>query len=193
MITANNVSMSNFRRARIDANGQLKQSMAQTELARNNFIADQRAWVGLMGSNHVFLEIAKGSPIKASVDIENFGRTPALNEASLNKFANRPVDKPMPTLGGCSKRPKLAGVTLMPSASANVTITTDTPGSAGFPIIIISDADVEGISRGKVQLFLSGCIWYDDVFGNSHRTEYCLQYTPKTKGFGACEQHNESD
>ena len=177
------------------ANANVK-SADQTEKAvreaTDNFKVDQRAWVGLMGSNHVFVEITKGSPVKASVDIANFGRTPALNEASFNKFVNHPIGQPMPTFSGCAKRLKLPGVTLMPSASANVTITTDRPGSAGFPVIV-SDADIQGINNGKVQLFLSGCIWYDDVFGSPHRTEYCLQYMPHDKAFGACAEHNESD
>src|SRR5277367_4708209 len=56
-----------------------KTSQQQLEL-------DQRPWVGPMGSNHITAEIRKGSPIKIRIEIQNVGKTPALDEASFTSM-----------------------------------------------------------------------------------------------------------
>jgi hypothetical protein len=167
-------------------------------VARDTLMLDQRPWVGLMGSNHFAAQIEKGSPIKISLDFQNVGKTPALNEFSVNHFSNHPIRSPMPNFDDCSKKEAGAPITLMPNAIANVNITTDTPGSAGIPIII-TDADLDLLSSEKVQLFIYGCVWYDDTFGIAHRTDYCLQYIPLSKkggsanSFTACPTHNHAN
>jgi hypothetical protein len=81
MLQSNEIAMSNFRRARIDANGQLKEAMAQTELTRKNFITDQRAWVGVDFPKLSSTWSADKKQITFTTDaiIKNTGKTPALN------------------------------------------------------------------------------------------------------------------
>lgn len=166
-----------------------KTSQRQLEL-------DQRPWVGLMGNNHIAVEVVKNSPIKIKIELQNVGKTPALDEASVNNLTNHPIGDPMPTFNGYSRADAGPPITLMPNAIAVAEIATDKPGTRGVPVIL-SDADIININSGKVQLFLYGTIWYSDTFGKSHRTDYCLQYLPSSgatgNSFGACATHNYAD
>jgi hypothetical protein len=170
-------------------NSVAKTSQRQLEL-------DQRPWVGLIGSNHISIEMVKGTPIKMHLEFQNVGKTPALDEISVNNFANRPVSYPMPDFGGYSKNDAGPPITLMPNAIAGAIITTDKPGKSGIPVIL-SDADIDGFKTGKVQLFAYGSIWYNDTFGKPHRTDYCLQFLPPSGatpgGVAACPTHNYAD
>jgi hypothetical protein len=182
---------------------QIKSSQAAegaVKLAQKQMMLDQRPWVGLMGTNHISVQIVKDAPIKFRLQIQNVGKTPALEETSVNYLNMRPISDPMPSFGGYSQKDASATICLMPNAIANVDLATDTPGTAGFAINKLTDTDIDFIDTGKVQLFVYGTIWYKDTFKNSHKTDYCLQYIPPKIGtvgtegsFYACPVHNYAD
>jgi len=169
------------------------------DTAHDALVLDQRPWVGLMGGSHISAEIAKGSPIRIHLEIQNVGKTPALDESSVHKLTNRPIHDPMPSFDNYSQSEAGPTITLMPNAIADVDLMTKKTGDHGSPIIeVLSDAGVTSINTGQVQLYVYGSIWYNDTFKNPHRTDYCLQYiTPinsKSAGsFGACPVHNYAD
>jgi hypothetical protein len=163
--------------------------------AHDTLILDERPWVGIGGSGHMNAEIVRGLPIKIHMDVQNFGKSPAFNETSVNKLTNHPIADPKPIFDDYSKKDAGPTITLMPGSIASVDLATDNPGKAGFPIII-NDADLQFVNEGKVQLFVYGSIWYDDTFGKSHQTDYCLQFVPPIRtpmSFTACPTHNHAD
>jgi hypothetical protein len=182
----------------VEARRNRLQSEKNLNATIEQFRLDQRAWVGLMGSNHISIQIVKGSPIKITIELQNVGKTPALSERSVNHFANRPIKDPMPNFDNCSKKDAGGPITLMPNGIASVNISTDAPGAEGIPLIL-TDADIDLLDRHQVELFIYGCIWYDDVFSRPHKTDYCFRYLPaSTKGGGAnyfvaCGVHNYAD
>lgn len=176
------------------------QTEKATSIASDTLILDERPWVGPMGDGHVSIEIAKGSPIKFHIDVENFGKTPALDERGIAHLTTRPIKTRMTDFGNCSdteQKDASAPVTLMPTAIAQYNFTTDAPSSAGIKVIL-TEADIDLINSEQVQLFMYGCLWYRDTFNNPHKTQWCLQYNPPTgegghaTNFSACLTHNHA-
>jgi hypothetical protein len=178
--------------------GQLRVMRGQLD----EMAAARRAWVGLMGSDHITGEIVRNRPIKINLDIQNFGKAPALDETSFNALANHPIKDPMPSFEGYSRSDAGPTMTLMPDAIVRIPFSTDKPNNHGQSIIL-SDADITSINSGQVQLFFYGSIWYNDTLGKAHRTDYCLQYLPPSgppgptlpdgttpSNFAACSTHN---
>jgi hypothetical protein len=167
------------------------------ETAHSALVLDVRPWVGLIGSDHITADLKENSPLQVHLQIENFGKSPALKEASFTSLTSHPRNKPMPRFDSYSKKDAGPTVTLMPTAIANVDISTDAPSNKGLKLIL-EKGDIERITSGDVQLFIYGSIWYQDTFGQPHRTDYCLQYVPGTSAqvrgsFGACPTHNTAD
>jgi hypothetical protein len=73
-----------------------------------------------MGSNHTAAEIVKGSPIKISIELQDVGKTPALDEISVNHLTNHPIKTPLQNFDDCSKNDASQPVTLMPNATSEV-------------------------------------------------------------------------
>jgi hypothetical protein len=172
----------------------------QANTAYRALVLDERPWVGpVFGSEHLTLQIARGLPITIHMEMKNFGNSPALNETSVDKLTDRPVNVPMPRFDGYSKAVAPPPITLMPNSSALVDFNTAKPNAFGVNISSLTDEDIQNIDTGKIQLFLYGTAWYDDTLGKPHRTDYCYQYIPPTKSdtgggsFGACSVHNYAD
>lgn len=166
------------------------------DTAHDALVLDERPWVGT--NNHLSVQIVKGSPIKIHLEIQNFGKSPAFNEASFNNVTDRPINVPMPKFVGYSRSDAGPTVTLMPNSIASVDINTAKPSDNYGESAVLKDIDIQRLNSGQVQLFLYGSIWYDDTFGKSHRTDYCLQYIPSISNetgskFGACLAHNYAD
>jgi len=176
------------------------QTEKAADIAKDTLVLDERPWVGLMGNGHVSVEITKDSPIKSLVDIQNFGKTPALDERGIAHLTTRPIQAPMPDLGNCTDTEEKGAsppVTLMPTAIYQYGFATDAPSSVGIPVIL-TQADIDLLNGDQVQLYLYGCIWYRDTFHNPRKTEWCLQYIPSTKTggsanrFSVCPTHNHA-
>jgi hypothetical protein len=164
--------------------------------AHDTLALSERPWVGLMGAGHLNIELAKDQPIKVTVDLQNTGKSPALNESGVGHLSTHPLGTPMPNFD-CSKKDASAPIALMPNAIGQVTITTERVGSAGTNLIL-HDPELQMVQSGRIQLYIYGCIWYDDTFQQPHRTDYCLLYIPsKVSGipgqFAACPTHNHAD
>lgn len=164
------------------------------DAAHEALVLDARPWVGLMGANHISIQIAENTPMKTHMEFENFGKTPAMDEASVNKLMTLPKNDPMPRFNNYSRQDAGPPVTLMPTAVATVNGTTETPSDRGQRGVLSKDG-VASINQGAVLVFIYGSIWYSDTFKKPHRTDYCLQYIPplatETQGsFAACPIHN---
>jgi hypothetical protein len=52
---------------------------------------------------------------------------------------------------------------------------------------------IDAINKGNKFLFFFGTITYNDIFGGSHRTHFCLQYAPPPGGPEDCHEGNDAD
>jgi hypothetical protein len=158
----------------------------------DNFHEDQRAWVGIAGNGHISTSIVDGSPLKVHIDFQNFGKTPAFNERGIAKILTHPNSVPLPSFDTYSLVEASAPITLMPGVSAGVTIETNTPSAEGN-VIIMDKTMITSIDGGAMEVYLYGSQWYDDAFKKPHRTDFCLIYLPRTRGWGSCNRHNYAD
>jgi hypothetical protein len=179
MRQANDVAMGNFRDARIYANGQLKQAMAQTEEATRNFRADQRAWVGVV--------IAKttGSPIPVTLlyHFKNHGKSPATDVVITDnahvygeRFPSSPFyEKKMTSPEMDSK------ATVFPGQE------NELDGTA-----YICQKDIGKINAGTKWCYTYGIITYKDEFGIKHTTHFCFRHG-KPSNNALCDTYNDAD
>jgi hypothetical protein len=157
-ITANNISMSNFRRARIDANGQLKES-------RNNFEVSQRAWLGMEAVLVIPKPIGTPNNLVAFKFVwKNTGLTPALEArihpavtyrereylviSDFSKINTKQVPEPGPKINSSS--------VIAPSG-----------GTGSTPIYYTPNP------MPNKHLFLIAEFTYKDVFDQWHTTQVC--------------------
>jgi hypothetical protein len=139
---------------------------------------DERAWVT---ESHVGIEQSQiGDSVYFKLTYENTGRTPALNVESM--------------IGATTSRTNINEQDKFPDPPLNAGIVR--PGGSGFcftdPIPI---ANVQSIYKGSSS-YVYGTIWYDDIFGKHHWSQYCLQTTSKHAGvleFNYTPFHNSCD
>jgi hypothetical protein len=151
---------------------------------------DQRAWVSLDGIDVVF-DSTTGTRVK--LHFTNTGKTPALKVRSafdiqvlgqdvhpiLDKYLREPRGSPI-YLGS-----HLEGV-ISPMGGASVT---------GDPKdTMIPERDIQLIRAKVKRFYITGSIWYEDVFRRPHITTYCDVYYPATSTFDPCfEGHNTAN
>lgn len=158
----------------------------QFQQERRSSQLDERAWVFAYKADcRTNTTIPETFTFK--VYIKNTGKTPALNvrtyiemDAVTNTGSITNMDD--------ERRASRAGV-IAPDATI-----FSSPGGYSKGVIL-EDAFNQYISTGcKVYIF--GTIWYDDIFGHNHWSQYCVQVVPSEKSIDQFEQaefHNSCD
>ena len=141
----------------------------------------QRARVAVDGIPHQIISEDKES-ITFQISYKNTGRTPAIKVACASGAALLPSR--VPQLENAPNRPVNAG-TLAPNGT----------GVVRSPII--SAETMKAVNDG-VPLYLYGTIWYNDVFGKSHWSQFCwkierLKDNHNLISFSVWTNHNSSD
>jgi hypothetical protein len=138
---------------------------------------DQRAWVGVMQVNS---EIKHAESTYIDAKIMNSGKTPSLGQEQVYEV----LWLPKGTNPNFTYTRSMAegSFVLFPNSESHSTYTDH----------IFSQDEVSKIMYGDLVVFMGGTIWYRDVFGNNHTTEYCWILDPKTKGWIACTFHNNA-
>ncbi|HWC61305.1 MAG TPA: hypothetical protein VHC44_16545 [Verrucomicrobiae bacterium] len=140
---------------------------------------DERAWV--VASDYE--PVPSGDLVYFKVFLKNSGKTPAVNcfgiGYSTNDITNIPENDIKPT-----KEPN-AGL-LAPGATEAISI-------GMFPKQQIWDVKTNGGT-----LYLAGTIWYDDIFGSNHWSQFCVQVigSPSREALLQCRPttiHNSCD
>jgi hypothetical protein len=176
MSRANELSMSNYRRIRIDANEQLKETAKQTKLAgetlsetANNFRVEQRAWVGLYAVIvRTKLPDAPPNSIPFQMVWSNTGHTPALDAKTDGGFLYRKVNYVLESSFSTEH------TTLMnPGEKTTIAVYPPNQSGVGPPLYA-------SIPPAGEFLFIRGTVTYTDIFGKPHRTEFC-QRVDETK------------
>jgi len=167
-----------------------------TENAANAFKVDERPWVGIVGNTEVSVLDNTGIIARVNQPYMNVGKTPALDVVALLRLR---IGDPIPVqssgtihvigpvlkecANGTPRLHMIEGPVALPNAPHATMISPENDVISRWPDIV----------RNTVGLYLTGCIDYDDVFGQWHRTHVCLYWSRQTTGIViSCSQGNEA-
>jgi len=182
MITANNVSMSNFRRARIDANGQLKEAMQQTRDVEKQFQLDQRPYIAIACCKTADITANQlmpptiGKPLAADIGITNTGKSPAFGIVSHfhllfgDDVMNIHADPP-DSVRSEQIEPQGGPGTFVTAVSVKNTYTAN--------VLKLDRSEIVDWD-GKNPIVVFGRITYDDTFGNHYCTPFVYHWLHDT-------------
>jgi hypothetical protein len=137
------------------------------KVAQTNSVLEQRAWVGVIGFDAEFTPNSSSpEQVKFGEIIKNSGKTPAINV--------------VPIVGGYRNKKDIPATDAFPNPinSADFLMPDNTsiiPST--LPPNQVNASDVEA---GK-SYYIAGTIWYDDIFGNHHWSQFCYSVTPDLK------------
>jgi len=158
-------------------------AMAQLDEMRKAREGDQRAWLGISQTTETFTtNPTNGERLTVTFNaaFKNTGRTPALNV--------------VPVIGECTDvnsipqkdqfpNPVYHSFLVPPDGGGNVTATYGlTSAATNCPIIKIDRP-----------FYLAGTIWYDDIFGRHHWTQFCILIQPDFNSAPTPPVHNTCD
>lgn len=130
--------------------------------ARDNFIADQRAWVSVIDL-HVAKEPAVGEELQITFTLVNSGKTPAIGVTGKHVVDIKP---PEPAAPDWSKVAVANRLDIFPGANS-----TDNRAKAAGPSI--TAPIVNSYGGLATRLYIRVRVDYSDAFGKPHWTELC--------------------
>jgi hypothetical protein len=115
--------------------------------------------------------------MKITVTLKNSGRTPGLGLiVDLSAFINNKMLRRVSDIpkGGHTSRQNIG----------------DQAFTLTGPFALDNDA-FRGIVEGRDTLYIKGSVLYSDIFGDTHRTVYCVFYNTFTTDFAYCDHGND--
>ncbi len=157
----------------------------------------RRAWIGPI--HYSKSDPVVGMPIVLTVDLQNFGTTPA-RHLDHQVFTSIMGPQEWPTFlfrldPGPAAKEQRQTLDLYPSAHYVLS-----PGhDAGTYLLNIYDSEalmnwgphlIGNLRTGQVRMYLWGRVWYDDIYDHAHHTDFCVffqyeSYTPCGRGNGS--------
>lgn len=138
---------------------------------------DQRAWVGALDASPVG-ELEKGQATGVKITYVNTGKTPArdvrthvdwkLEETAIPAYDSDP-----------GVNLEHSRILLLPSGKGSV--------ARGM-----SDEVAAAINSDRPG-YIFGTVWYDDIFGSHHWSQFCFRVRRGFREFDGCNTHNQSD
>jgi hypothetical protein len=128
---------------------------------------DQRAWIG-MRDTRLVNPVQAGQPITISTQLQNTGKTPAL-------------DVRIPLKRGIVEPPNLASFEVPADDRLQSQVYLVSPTESQTALFRISGVHVTeevaaAVNEGKAPLYLYGVLTYKDVFDHSRRTRVCVMF-----------------
>jgi hypothetical protein len=160
------------------AQQQVNATMQNAQAIREQERLDQRAWAYLTGLT--LHPLMADQPIWITANTLNNGRTVALRAERTNAIILATEE---PTFFPKLNKWKNLGL-LVP----NLPYVDNFKGSEG-----LTQPEIDAIKSGALLVIMYGALKYDDVFGTSRVTDYCVVYTPNTSGFSNCSKHNRAN
>jgi hypothetical protein len=144
---------------------QLKIMQRQLTDTHDNFIQDERAWMfAYKGECITNATIPESLTFK--IYMKNTGKTPAINVRTFIELdATTNIDS-------IPKKDNPANALQDGTVAPDATIFGSPGGSSQG--IILHDAFIQYIKRGY-NVYIFGTVWYDDIFGKHHWSQYCVQ------------------
>jgi hypothetical protein len=158
----------------------IKQSL---EDARETREVENRAYVSVKTASLV-TELKPGEPATVTIDYVNKGDTPALKAGAHVEmdFLAKRVSEPLPD----------NSATTMVSSGV---IHTDGVVGSDLSIPPVSEEVFTQFMEGRLLLYVWGTVRYEDVFGKTHKTQFCFLRRPTGAGklLDACPTNNTAD
>ncbi|HEX4240943.1 MAG TPA: hypothetical protein VHZ53_05995 [Steroidobacteraceae bacterium] len=144
--------------------------------ARESYLRDRRAWLEIRVTGALTIQI--DSPVKATFEIDNSGKTPA-RDVAIKMLVESVKVGSYPTL--------------RPGDDGGIAISTSGiifPGPGPNPLNAVwlaadgkeapklTSAEMRDVIAGKTYFVLYGRVTYKDIFHVEHWTEICRFYTP---------------
>lgn len=123
---------------------------------------ENRAYVGMKGGSLNSTYQSGQLPMVVNVQVQNIGKTPARNCTMFARIGFSDTDEPPPNMA-------YDGQPLVLDMLPGETYWSETVVNNILPEV------KEGVERSGATLHVWGIITYDDVFGNRHKTTFCLQ------------------
>jgi hypothetical protein len=147
------------------------------ELEKSNALSE----MSLRISNRAYLTVRKGHqpsliagvPLLLRITVQNAGATPAQNVTPDIQY--RMVEEGFK--GFSYGDFFLDGFHLPPHG---FTLAARDELEPRVELENLSQTQVDGLKDGTLHLYLGGYVTYDDIFGDHHETNYCLEYRPRT-------------
>jgi hypothetical protein len=162
---------------------------------------DERAWLEVKAQDGMVIHVITGEPINYAVRLSNVGKTPAKNivwsifvqiqdskdEVNL-ECVGVPVKRQI-----CNHNEVSAG-SIFPNTHWDY---TGFRPNNDFSPNVVTQSEVDAWESGKAYAAVYGIVRYDDVFGTSHWTKFCLYTPPDNKGkyfqIEKCAQYSDVD
>jgi hypothetical protein len=174
-----------------EARRQAQAAEAQIKIAEDSERRRLRAYVGLSGAGSAAASLLPPNVGTIRVGVRNYGQTPALraqieSRIDMREFPSPPKsDFSVPVVVG-----KANPITIFPgdNDSTNITFRLKRP---------MTSDEIAKIADGtRWRIYAWGTIYYFDVFGAQHYTNFCMTYFKpegNTASSEPCEEHNDSD
>ncbi len=143
----------------------LKLTERSINLADSNSRIENRAWVGIESEPKSILHLSW----EFSVDIKNFGKTPAESLCIGKRFCFSPLIRPSVIMGN--------PISISPGGTDKIDI----------PLTGINDSTFAKISDGRIKLYYYGIITYKDISGGIDTTEFMFLCGKPSEMEGAVE------
>jgi hypothetical protein len=159
----------------------VSQSQTSLKATVDQMRSDQRAWVGVSRMDGTLK--AGAGPSTDKVEYINSGRSPALNLHVAFQTDCEPK----------GIRPKILYTEA--TAKGHFVLVPQQSGSIGMTIekSVCSPKNTELMKARKARAYMLGTIWYNDVFGKVHFTDFCGQIEPGDTSLEFCDFHNEAN
>jgi hypothetical protein len=147
----------------------------QRQDVRNNFEADERAWVGVKNIAAKLVEKDGIPTLQVSASFFNYGKSPALRasiHSDLTLAHLEPIEE----------------ITRNPSEAQ-----TDRSATTIFPGEVTSRMRYTTTPTQSQNLYYWGSIKYTDTFGRPHNTTWCTHYDISTNEFIFCATYNQAN
>ena len=162
--------------------------------AHDALILDQRAWVGVQGTESEEFSVANGFIV--TVVFSNSGKTPAHSVQSSAGYKTSPVPVSGPTKKEIAALEFRPAQSIAPQSKYNMTLGKIAIGEGATPRQMEGVrnllAQFPDIQKGNLVLYYYGILRYDDIFNMTHETQFCIYLAdPKTKRVGVCDAFND--
>jgi hypothetical protein len=159
-----------------------------------------RAWVGT-GVYNSWVHVPESTTdlAKWHISIKNYGQSPALEVnfhtrfLTLGRDARYDIGKQRQFL-----REQVSGLTPIPPFDGTTIFPGEDIPNEGFARKPFTKDELEGFHSGRLWVIIAGKVFYKDIFGEAHVTQFCrIAYPPTAEspegGMGACLVADKAD
>lgn len=139
-------------------------SYFQLSTARKDLVLTHRPWITVVQAQRAPFVI--GQKVAVAIAVRNHGSTPALQVKNVVTISFSTDHRPPPTPREDDLQ-ELPEVTIGPGEQQHVPLTTTAT--------TITPERIVAFNAGQATLFVRGLVVYADVFGERHKTEFCLR------------------